>query len=268
MKYAFDDYEPDLYFLKHNLKELSDWKKKNSLPFEKPFCMSYTKRNKKIDYIGLTKDCKKNKKLMSKFIQKSTDLVLVTDLYFEEGINSSYEDVSVDTKSALEFCKKYYVPYAGLEGDDLMFIKKMLFKDYTEEDLLLYIFLCLYVYFSRDMKENVDEFRNKLPGYMHDYQELLERPNFSYKKEFYDVFQKDFNYGVTSYDLIKPEKDSKYFMKTLAYEEFKFKNSFMAKAIFEYINQFNNVVIIAPQEYAYSQSKVFGEEFGKNNFFI
>lgn len=268
MSYAFSNYEPDLYFLKHDLKNINVWKKQNSIPFDRAFCLSYKKRNKKIDYIGLTQSVEKNKKIMSKFIDKSTDLVLLTDLYFEDGINASYEDVSKNSINALNLCKKYYVPYAGLENNDIQFIKKMLFKDYTEEDLLLYIFLCLYVYFSRDMKESISAFRNKLPNYMHDYQELLERPKFSYKKQFADAFKQNFNYGVTSYDLIKPEKDSKYFTRTLAYEEFKFKNSFMAKAIFEYINQFNNVVIIAPQDYVYSQHEVFSQEFGKKTVFI
>lgn len=268
MSYAFDNYEPDLYYLKHDLKNLSTWKRQNSIPFDKPFCLSYKKRNKKIDLIGLTTSIEKNKKLMSKFIDKKTDLVLLSDLYFEDGVNSSYEDISKNSENALTLCKKYYVPYAGLEGNDMEFIKKMLFKDYTEEDLLLYIFLCLYVYFSKNMKASIDEFRNKLPGYMHDYQELLERPKFSYKKEFLDAFGKSFNYGVTSYDLIKPEKDSVYFTRALAYEEFKFKNSFMAKAVFEYINKFNNVVVIATQDYIYSQHEVFSQEFGKKNIYI
>ena len=42
----------------------------------------------------------------------------------------------------------------------------------------------------------------------------------------------------------------------------------MCKVIFEYINQFNNVVIISPQDYAYSQEKVFVEEFGKKFIYI
>lgn len=268
MSYAFDDYEPDLHFLQHNLKNISMWKKQNNIPFDNPFCMSFKKKNKKIDYIGLTLNTEKNKKLISKFINKSTDLVLISDLYFEEGINSSYEDVSINTKNILDLCRKYYVPYAGTEPDDLQFIKKMLLKDYTSEDLLLYIFLCLYVYFSRDMKEPIENFKNKLPSYMADYQDILKHYNFSYRNEFEDAFQKKFNYGVTSYDLVKPERDSQYFTKTLAYEEFKFKNSFMCKVIFEYINQFNNVVIISPQDYAYSQEKVFVEEFGKKFIYI
>ena len=40
----------------------------------------------------------------------------------------------------------------------------------------------------------------------------------------------------------------------------------MAKAVFEYINKFNNVVIIAPQDYVYSQHEVFSQEFGKKKY--
>ena len=138
---TFSELKPDFHFLKKSVDDLKGWKKVNNISLNNPFCIEYKKRKKKLYLVGLTSKEKLNKSIIEKFMTKKIDIVLMKNVEHYLGVN--IQDVKVDKFSSyiIDVAKKNFISYHGLESDIIPFFKKMLVKGYTEEDLLVYIFL-------------------------------------------------------------------------------------------------------------------------------
>tara|TARA_R110002110_G_scaffold72919_1_gene193828 strand:+ start:28 stop:861 length:834 start_codon:yes stop_codon:yes gene_type:complete len=276
--FTFSQYKPDYFYLNFDKLKLNEWKKKNSIDTGDSFYHIWQKRKKNIIYIALdNKDKKKNLAMIDKIFKfKKIDIILLPNIANEEGVNPVIikEDIPQEENEVISLIKTYTIPYIGYLKNDDQLIKKALIKNFEPEDILLFLFLFLYVFCEKKLKKDIKFFSQMIKEIMPDYQKFIEKeikeifPKISYNDLFEEYYGFYFNYGVTSVKLISPDKDSKYTIKKLSYLNMVEDNKFTLKVLYRYINKHDNIAIIGNQDDYYIQKDVIIEEFGQGDIYV
>lgn len=274
--FTFSQYKPDYFFLNFDTKKLNEWKKKQNININDSFYHIWNKRKKNITYIVLKGQEEKTLSLIDKiFKSRKTDIILLPDVSSDEGINPpiNIEDLNDEEKNIFELIKKYSIPYIGYNKDERIFIDKAL-KKFTPQDILLFLFLSFYVFCYKDLRRDIKFFSQMIKDLMPEYEKYIEKKTkeklekISYNKLFLNYYGFKFNFGVTSIELVKPDKDSKYDIKKLSYLNMVENNKYTLRILFEKINQFNNIIILGKEKDYYIQKDVIIEEFGQGNTYV
>ena len=271
---AFSQYKPDYFYLNLDKYRLVEWKKQNSIPVNKSFYHVWKKRKKTIVYFVIDQDEDLsfiNKKLLS----QEPNIILLPNISNKDGINPEINlvDIPEKEKNILNIIKQLSIPFIGYQKEDNQFIKKSL-KLFIPDDILLYLFLSLYVFCLKNLKEDNKFFSQMIKEIMPSYQKYIEQEigqkleKFTYNGLFKEYYGFYFNYGITSEKLIQRDKDSKYTIKQLAYLDTVENNKFILKILFQYINKYDYVSILSSAEDYFIQKNVIIEEFGQGNIYL
>ena len=69
----------------------------------------------------------------------------------------------------LTLISRYNIPFVGYLDNDYKFIDLALERGFTKEQIILYIFLNKYIYYSRDMQYTKEEFSKLVNEEIKDY---------------------------------------------------------------------------------------------------
>ena len=271
---AFGQYKPDYFYLNLDKYRLVEWKKQNNIPVNKSFYHVWKKRKKTIVYFVMDKDNDLeflNKKLSS----EKSNIILLPNISNKEGVNPeiNLQDIPEKEKNVLNLIKQLAIPFVGYQNEDDQFIKKSL-KLFTVDDILLYLFLSLYVFCLKVLKKDNKFFSQMIKDIMPSYEKYIEQQigqkleKFTYNGLFREYYGFYFNYGITSEKLIRRDKNSKYTIKQLAYLDTVENNKFILKILFQYINKYDYVSILSSSEDYFIQKNVMIEEFGQGSIYL
>ena len=308
--YTLSKLKPDYFYLRTDISDIDKWKQSKDIPQNRAFYQTFSKEifnktSKEREKKTLTVICPTNGtnyiknpnlpnersiKLIEKVLRiRKFDLIFLPHLSYEKGINPDIPNTEEDEMDfILTLISRYNIPFVGYLDNDYKFIDLALERGFTKEQIILYIFLNKYIYYSRDMQYTKEEFSKLVNEEIKDYEEILfpnkkkwyhyileifenkkeEQKSLTFNKLFKEEYGMDFDYGVTSYDILLPNKDSKYPLRILASIDLELRVKFIVNIIFETFDEFDNIALLTSAEYLFMTERIFAEEMGEGKVYI
>ena len=264
-----NNFKPKLKFLSdHGVSNnrYYNWKKKNKIPITLPYCMYFVKKCKKLYFLAVNhtnnKKSKTFKMIKECLCKNNIDLVIIENLYYQEGLNPKINFIGEGAYSA-KLADKNCIQYCGVEGD-LIDINKSVIKNHNviNKDIILHICLANYKYFHRNFSENI--FFKKTDDLVDAIKHDFSVKNFNFKKYFQKRIGEEFKFGETDLEIASPDKNGKYITNYIGYLYQFERDKIILKNLYELINKYNKIAIIYGNNHYYAQKGVLQYTFGKS----
>lgn len=241
-------------------------KKKLRIPLKDPFCFKFSKKNKTLYYIAAnhTTDKKsKTFKLIKNNIKKA-DLVIIEGIDYERGLspNISRKKIS-EMKYASMMAEKNKILFSGVEPSDKLVIQKLIKNGTKKKDLILFFILEQYKVVCRN-KQTEEEFNKIVNDLVIPYwQKILKFKKFDFHKYFEERIKEKFIFCETNIEIASPDKHGKYITNKIAAQLVKIRDEYTIKNLYNFLKQYDNIMIIYGQNHYYSHVKILENTFGK-----
>jgi hypothetical protein len=241
-------------------------KKRLKIPYNNPFCIKFTEKNKNLYYIAAIHSNDINSKtfkLIKNIITKA-DIVIIEGVTYERGLSP---DVSGRSFSEVQYAgilaTKNKIPFSGVEPSDKFLYKQLIKNRIKKKDIILYEILREYKVFCRNgntEKEFNEHINTTVIPYL---QKYLHFKKFDFHTYFEHIIREKFNYCQTNLEIASPNKNGKYITNKIGAKFSYIRDEAVIKNLYTYLNQYNDVVIIYGQNHYYSHLKILEKTFGK-----
>ena len=234
-------------------------KKRLRISYNNSFCMKFSRNHKNLYYIAsphVYTSEHKTFKLIQDIIEK-VDLVIIEGIAYHKGISPVLTgNFSGEMGYALKLSNENKIAFSGIEPTNEYIEKQLIKSGVKKNDIILFVILQEYKVFYRSNKtetEFIEHINNK----------VIPQKKFDFRKYFEKRIHGKFVYGKTDLEIASPDKNGKYITNIISARYSMNRDLGIIENLYQYLNIYENIVIIYGQNHYYSHLKILENTFGK-----